>query len=228
MSMPPLLRHETILGRYDGYLPGSAERAKSLGLKLWSETKCLVASLRLVRGTAGTIDREEAWLALGVASQAELVKELVGHVAGGEDVPVAELVATIRSRLSPAAASSGTAAASDETDASLVDAGELLDELKAAGVRVEARGDRLALLPASAVSEALVARVRPHKAGLLALLAARSRPARRGDRETPEEARVRQTAAIERLLLDRKAFVEEARKAGVYRGLATDTGDDVA
>ncbi len=59
----------------------------------------------------------------------------------------------------------------------LVDADTVLAELNAAGVRVEARGDRLALLPASAVDEALVARVRPHKAGLLALLEARSRPA---------------------------------------------------
>jgi hypothetical protein len=112
--------------------------------------------------------------------------------------------------------------------AELVDADALLDELKAAGVRVEARGDRLRLLPASAVSEAIVARVRPHKAGLLALLEARSRPARRGDRETPEEARVRQTVAIERLRLDREAFVEAAKRDHVYRGLATDTGDDVA
>jgi hypothetical protein len=112
--------------------------------------------------------------------------------------------------------------------AELVDADAVLDDLKAAGVRVEARGDRLALLPASAVDDALVARVRPHKAGLLALLEARSRPARRGVHESPEEARVRQTAAIERLRRDREAFVEEARKAGVYRGLATDTGADVA
>ncbi len=112
--------------------------------------------------------------------------------------------------------------------AELVDADELLDELEAAGIRVEARGDRLRLLPASAVSEAIVDRVRPHKAGLLALLEARSWPTRRGDRETPEEARQRQAAAIERLRLDREAFVEAAKRAGVYRGLVTGTGDDVA
>jgi len=53
----------------------------------------------------------------------------------------------------------------------------VLDELQASGVSVEARGDRLRLLPASAVDDALVARVRPHKAALLALLEARSRPA---------------------------------------------------
>lgn len=69
----------------------------------------------------------------------------------------------------------------------LVDADALLDELKAAGVRVEARGDRLALLPASAVDDALVARVRPHKAALLALLAARSTPPLQTDTTTPTE-----------------------------------------
>ena len=109
----------------------------------------------------------------------------------------------------------------------LVDADALLDELKAAGVRVQARGDRLALLPASAVDDTLVARVRPHKAALLALLAARSSTARRGDRETPEEARLRVAAAEDWLRRDREAWIEAARKAGVYRGLATGTGDDV-
>jgi hypothetical protein len=321
MSTPPLLRHDAILVRHDQYPPGSVERAKSLGMKLWSETKGLLASLRLVRGTAGMIDREEAWLALGVASQAELVEAIVGHVAGSDDVPVADVLTAIRSRLQPATDDqieppaadvveeppaaglprvvnlrrdplgdavyvgrasprrglAGSAFANpyrvdvDGTRADviqeyrcwllgqpallgrlhelrdrrlacwcspaachadvlteLVDADAVLAELKAAGVRVEARGDRLRLLPASAVDEALVARVRPCKAGLLALLEARSRPARRGVHESPEEARVRQTAAIERLRRDREAFVEEARKAGVYRGLATDTGADVA
>jgi hypothetical protein len=322
MSVPPLLRHETILGRHDGYPPGSAERAKSLGLKLWSESKCLVASLRLVRGTAGMIDREEAWRALGVASQAELVEEIVGRVAEGEDVAVAELVAAIRSRLSPASDAGDEAAAAaanaveeppagsrprvvnlhheplggavyvgranrrrglpasdfgnpfvvdaDGTRAEviekyrrylldqpalldrlhelrgrrlacwckplachgdvlveLVDADAILDELKAAGVRVEARGDRLRLLPASAVDEALVARVRPHKAGVLALLEARSRPPRRGDRETAEEASLRVAAAEERLQRDREAWIEAGRRAAASADLATGTGADV-
>jgi len=361
MSTPPLLRHDTILVWHNQYPPGSVERAKSLGMKLWSETKGLLASLRLVRGTAGMIDREEAWLALGVASQAELVEAIVGHVAGSDDVPVADVLTAIRSRLQPAtddqieplAADAVEEPASEESvvdalrerafrlaQAGLISARQLasdiehlhdyvgpgdwrsatrpdgstfntfreyaayrnppglgfnehdgaasvdaivsrliafdpnrpaiaylggtvevasrrgkktarlkstepfkrdtkaederstldalLDELKAAGVRVEASGDRLRLLPASAVSEAIVARVRPHKASLLALLEARSRPARRGDRETPEEARDRVAAAEERLRLDREAFVEAAKRDDVYRGLAAGTGDDVA
>lgn len=288
MSTPPLLRHDTILVWHNQYPPGSVERAKSLGMKLWSETKGLLASLRLVRGTAGMIDREEAWLALGVASQAELVEAIVGHVAGSDDVPVADVLTAIRSRLQPATDDQIEPLAADAVEepeagsrprvlnlrhhelgdavyvgranprrglagsafgnpyqvgrdgtreqvieiyrqwlldqpalldrlyelrgrrlacwcspaachadvlTELVDADELLDELKAAGIRVETRGDRLRLLPASAVSEAIVARVRPRKASLLALLEARSRPARRGDRETPEEARVRVAAS---------------------------------
>ena len=109
----------------------------------------------------------------------------------------------------------------------LVDADAILDELKAAGVRVEARGDRLALLPASAVDEAIVARVKPHKAGLLALLEARSGPARRGDNETPEEARLRVAAAEERLRRDREAWIEAGRRAAGSTDLAIGTGDDV-
>lgn len=49
----------------------------------------------------------------------------------------------------------------------------VLDELHAAGVRVEAREGRLRLSPASSVGEALAARVRLHKAAILALLASR-------------------------------------------------------
>jgi len=102
--------------------------------------------------------------------------------------------------------------------AELVDADELLDELKAAGVAVEAHGDRLRLSPASKVDAALQARVAAHKAATLSLLARTARdreaakafyrrlvatvaetvrvpadclPDRGGDWGTPEEARVR-------------------------------------
>jgi hypothetical protein len=126
----------------------------------------------------------------------------------------------------------------------LVDADEVLDELKAAGVTVEARDDRLRLRPASSVSEALAARVRLHKPAVLELLANRPPLLDLAEdcrqlveavaeslrlppdvlvAETVEQARERQAAAIERLRLDRLAYIEDARRAGVYRGLATDT-----
>jgi hypothetical protein len=119
----------------------------------------------------------------------------------------------------------------------LVDAKHVLDDLAVAGVAVEVVGDRLRLRPASNVSEALKARAAASKAGILSLLATRTdeladgslklppavpeaaRPAL-GDAETVEQARQRQAGAIERLRLDRLAYVEEARRAGVYRGLA--------
>jgi len=53
------------------------------------------------------------------------------------------------------------------------------------------------------------------------------RPARRGDHEAPGETLARQAAAIERLRLDREAFVAEARKAGVYRGPAAEDAPQV-
>jgi hypothetical protein len=115
----------------------------------------------------------------------------------------------------------------------LVDADEVLDDLAAAGVAVEAVDGRLRLSPASAVSEALRSRVAADKPAILSLLAAiplaDSSPAGAGGGrdETPEEARSRQEAAIERLRLDREAFVEEARRDGVYRGVAADTGAGV-
>jgi hypothetical protein len=125
----------------------------------------------------------------------------------------------------------------------------LLADLAAAGVAVEPVDGRVRLSPASAAGVALRARVAAHKPAILALLAGRQAAAkadeyrelvelvaescrlppdvlegaRRGDRETPEEARVRQAAATERLRLGREAFVEECRRAGLYRGLASDT-----
>lgn len=57
--------------------------------------------------------------------------------------------------------------------AELVDADEVLDDLAAAGVAVEAVDGRLRLSPRSAVDAALQARVAAHKAGILSLLATR-------------------------------------------------------
>jgi hypothetical protein len=53
----------------------------------------------------------------------------------------------------------------------LVDADELLDELKASGVNVEVVEDRLRLRPAEKAHEGLLARLRPLKAEILDLLA---------------------------------------------------------
>jgi hypothetical protein len=72
--------------------------------------------------------------------------------------------------------------------AELVDADALLDELKAAGVAVEARDGKLRLSPASSVDAALLARTRPLKAGLLAILSAQ-RAAGRPLEEHPLVAR---------------------------------------
>lgn len=55
----------------------------------------------------------------------------------------------------------------------LVDADAVLDELKAAGLSVEAREGRLRLSPASRVNEALRSRVAAHKPAILSLLATR-------------------------------------------------------
>jgi hypothetical protein len=130
--------------------------------------------------------------------------------------------------------------------AALVDADEILRELKASGMSLEVVEGRLRLRPAQKADAALVDRLRPLKPEILALLAINDtgdllrravefvaescrippdvleavRPLRdrRGDNETREEGRLRQAAAIERLRLDRLAFVDEARRAGVYRG----------
>jgi hypothetical protein len=55
----------------------------------------------------------------------------------------------------------------------LVDADQVLDDLSAAGVAVEAVDGRLRLSPSSAVDAALVARVAAHKPAILSLLATR-------------------------------------------------------
>jgi hypothetical protein len=59
----------------------------------------------------------------------------------------------------------------------LGDAEKVLDALAASGVAVEAVDGRLRLSPASAVDEALKARVAAHKTGILAILARTPDPA---------------------------------------------------
>jgi hypothetical protein len=61
--------------------------------------------------------------------------------------------------------------------AELADADAVLDELKAAGVAVEARAGNLRLSPASSVDPALLARVKAYKPVILCLLATRPDPA---------------------------------------------------
>jgi len=158
-----------------GMVP-EADRYRVAEKKLWRIRSILQTDLRVAAGYLAELQQFDAWRLFKCGSMAEFVEQRGLRL---DD----ELLSEIRSKLQPATDDREPAPPADaveEPEAAgdqIADASALLDELKAAGVRVEARGDRLRLLPASAVDEALVARVRPHKTGLLALLEARSRPA---------------------------------------------------
>jgi hypothetical protein len=160
------------------------------------------------RGLAGSIFANPYRVDVD-GTREEVIEEYRQHVLGRHDL--LQRLHDLRGRR--LACWCHPAACHGDVLAALVDADEVLDDLQAAGVTVEAVDGRLRLMPATRVDEALAGRVRLHKPAILSLLAARSRLAVRGDRETPEQARQRQAAAIERLRLDRERWIAAA-KAG--------------
>lgn len=106
MSTPHLLRHDAILGPWRRYPAGSVERAKSLGIELWSSSKTMSATLALSAAQLARLDEEKPWQALGLASPEEYLESVLGQARGEID----ELLATIRSKLSPAVKSPATPA----------------------------------------------------------------------------------------------------------------------
>jgi hypothetical protein len=77
-SIPEICKHKGILTHWKGYPEGSVERAKSLGIEVWSTSKGLQTTLRLWEVELSILQREKPWKALGLKSADEFVKAVVG------------------------------------------------------------------------------------------------------------------------------------------------------
>jgi hypothetical protein len=77
-SIPEICKHRGILTHWKGYPEGSVERAKSLGIEVWSTSKGLQTTLELWEIKLSILQREKPWEALGLKSADEFVKAVVG------------------------------------------------------------------------------------------------------------------------------------------------------
>ena len=80
--VPNLLKHNGILVHYTTYPEGSVERAKALGLNLWSTYKSVEATVGLWEAKCSVVAREEAWKPLGLKSQDEYIAAITGKFPG--------------------------------------------------------------------------------------------------------------------------------------------------
>jgi hypothetical protein len=77
-STPEICKHKGILTHWKDYPEGSVERAKSLGIEVWSTSKRLDTTLSLWQTELAVLQREKPWRALGLKSADEFVKAVVG------------------------------------------------------------------------------------------------------------------------------------------------------
>ncbi len=77
-SIPEICKHKGILTHWKDYPEGSVERAKSLGIEVWSTSKGLQTTLQLWQTELSVLQREKPWEALGLKSADEFVKAVVG------------------------------------------------------------------------------------------------------------------------------------------------------
>jgi hypothetical protein len=77
-STPEICKHKGILTHWKDYPEGSVERAKSLGIEVWSTSKSLQTTLKLWQTELTVLQRERPWKALGLKSADEFVKAVVG------------------------------------------------------------------------------------------------------------------------------------------------------
>ena len=75
---PSICKHKGILTHWSGYPEGSVERAKALGIEIWSTSKSLQTTLKLWEGKLAILRREKPWQVLGLNTADDFVKAVVG------------------------------------------------------------------------------------------------------------------------------------------------------
>lgn len=78
--VPNLLKHNGILVHYTTYPEGSVERAKALGLNLWSTYRRVESTVGLWETECQIVAKEEAWKPLGLKSQDEYIAAITGKL----------------------------------------------------------------------------------------------------------------------------------------------------
>jgi len=77
-NLPQILRHNTILTNYSSYPIGSLERAKALGIEVFSRSNSLEATIELWRTYCDLIEKEKPWLPLGLKNRQQYILAVTG------------------------------------------------------------------------------------------------------------------------------------------------------
>jgi hypothetical protein len=77
-NLPTILRHNTILTNWSGYPVGSLERAKALGIEVFSRSNSLEATIDLWRTECELVEKEKPWLPLGLKNKEQYILAVTG------------------------------------------------------------------------------------------------------------------------------------------------------
>jgi hypothetical protein len=77
-NLPTILRHNTILTNWSGYPVGSLERAKALGIEVFSRSNSLEATIDLWRTECDLVEKEKPWLPLGLKNKEQYILAVTG------------------------------------------------------------------------------------------------------------------------------------------------------
>lgn len=77
-NLPKILRHNAILTHWTGYPEGSLERAKALGIEVFSCSNRLEATIELWNTECEVVDKEQPWRPLGFKNRDEYILAVTG------------------------------------------------------------------------------------------------------------------------------------------------------
>jgi hypothetical protein len=77
-NLPTILRHNSILTNWSGYPLGSVERAKALGIEVFSRSNSLEATIDLWRTECELVEKEKPWLPLGLKNKEQYILAVTG------------------------------------------------------------------------------------------------------------------------------------------------------
>lgn len=97
-NLPEILRHNTILTNWSGYPAGSLERAKALGIEVFSKSNSLEATIELWRTECELVEKEKPWIPLGLKNKEQYILAVTGKTEKAIQQKISKTQAILRRR----------------------------------------------------------------------------------------------------------------------------------
>lgn len=97
-NLPEILRHNTILTNWSGYPAGSLERAKALGIEVFSKSNSLEATIELWRTECEVVEKEKPWIPLGLKNKEHYILAVTGKTEKAIQQKISKTQAILRRR----------------------------------------------------------------------------------------------------------------------------------